>query len=66
MTYSGQLVGRRTDGTALCGTDVFDGAMITLGMFVLNFMHPGMLLQSTATDSASYMLTERASHPAEN
>lgn len=40
--------------------------MITLGMFVLNFMHPGMLLQSTATDSGGYMLTERASRQAGN
>lgn len=41
--------------------DVFDGAMITLGMFALNFMHPGMLLKSTAAD-AGYELTEQPPH----
>lgn len=41
--------------------DVFDGAMITLGMFTLNFMHPGMLLKSTAAD-AGYELTEQPPH----
>ncbi|EIW64631.1 RTA1 like protein [Trametes versicolor FP-101664 SS1] len=41
--------------------NVFDGAMITLGMFALNFMHPGMLLKSTAAD-AGFELTEQPPH----
>lgn len=45
----------------LCAADVFDGAMITFGMFALNFMHPGMLLKSTAAD-AGYELTEHPPH----
>lgn len=47
--------------TELCAVDVFDGAMITLGMFALNFMHPGMLLKSTAAD-AGFELTEQPPH----
>jgi hypothetical protein len=28
-----------------CTTDVFDGAMIVLAMYTLNFFHPGVLLR---------------------
>ncbi|KAI0825089.1 RTA1 like protein [Trametes gibbosa] len=38
--------------------NIFDGAMVTLAMYTLNFMHPGQLLQATASD-ASYVLTDR-------
>ncbi|KAH9858168.1 RTA1-domain-containing protein [Lenzites betulinus] len=38
--------------------NVFDGAMVTLAMYTLNFMHPGQLLQKTAAESA-YVLTDR-------
>lgn len=39
--------------------DVFDGMMVTLAMYTLNFMHPGMLLKATAAD-ASYALADRS------
>ncbi|KAI9063109.1 RTA1-domain-containing protein [Trametes sanguinea] len=39
--------------------DLFDGMLVTLAMFTLNVMHPGMLLQATAADAA-YALTDRS------
>ena len=35
--------------------DVFDGMMVTLAMYTLNAMHPGMLLRATAGVSAYAM-----------
>ncbi|KAI0801215.1 RTA1 like protein [Fomes fomentarius] len=39
--------------------NVFDGMMVTLAMYTLNFMHPGQLLLATRT-TQSYALTETA------
>ena len=38
--------------------DVFDGAMVTLGFYILNFMHPGRLLLATRQTN-SYTMTGR-------
>ncbi|KAI0778232.1 RTA1-domain-containing protein [Trametes elegans] len=38
--------------------NVFDGMMVTLAMYALNFMHPGILLQKTAPTPA-YALADR-------
>ncbi|KAI0639448.1 RTA1-domain-containing protein [Trametes polyzona] len=39
--------------------NVFDGMLVTLAMYALNFMHPGSLLKATDEDAA-YALTDRS------
>ncbi|KAI8995671.1 RTA1-domain-containing protein [Trametes punicea] len=40
--------------------DVFDGTMVTLAMYALNFMHPGILLRSIADTAAAYAFADRS------
>ena len=42
-------------------TDVFDGMLVTLAMYTLNFMHPGRLLRATEQMQSSYALNSRTS-----
>ncbi|CDO71602.1 hypothetical protein BN946_scf184911.g72 [Trametes cinnabarina] len=39
--------------------DVFDGMLVTLAMYTLNAMHPGILLSATVAEGA-YALTDRS------
>jgi len=35
-----------------CMTDVFDGAMITIAMFTMNLIHPGLFLKRPVSNIA--------------
>ena len=51
----------RPELTTAVRTDVFDGMLVTLAMYTLNFMHPGRLLRATEQMQSSYALNSRTS-----
>ncbi|KAI0361569.1 RTA1-domain-containing protein [Trametes cingulata] len=40
--------------------ELFDGMLVTLAMYTLNFMHPGQLLKATAEPEVPYALADRS------